>query len=969
MYQIFSKEELECMSNEEQLKLDIDFHMAGRTSGVMCFPVRYEEGQGISRGSKENNFPRNVDIAGYDFDTVYDEILIPENDSYVVINTLRQDLDGTGKANIEYINEIYIDLDLYHSVFDLFDSLHREGKMEELIPVWFEVERLKYSLYYHKELIGQLFEDKVIPHPSTFVFTGRGYALHYQYKAPIAVKDQEGFLLHMALYEAIFQKIEEVIESRPEFLDSDIRVDRSVKTIERMARLAGTRNMKGQDYARIISMGGQYSSDELIDLFGINRDDLKNQNTISTIDKKEKKASNKKDKKLDSIKSSRALTEKKKLDLFSMDLLYTKVFTPYAGRKEKNVAAFLLRCLENFFGMRTWIEGSHRDRFLFIVYNSAIILHGSVEAFTIISEYNSKMAEPLSDDAVVTIAKHVINHEEITGLHGDSYYTYYPCRVIDVLEISEEEADRCGLYDNVKRKAQYAKNNESSAELDRHIAEMYLVQGYGYGKIVECLPKGFSCVKKTVGNTLERLGIKGHRGEADLLQTIDFEAKRRYNNVTPRGVNSQLTASHTFLPPHNKEEMLDVCSEKEARCLSTMDKMKSKIAEDSVILQHLIQGDDVCILGPAGCGKGKLAFKEFMAFLQEQQKKKRVLCLAMNGRTASDMPGGRTIHSAFKVSTRVVHPDDEWFVDCLWGVDIIIIDEISQVRNDVFTKLMETITEYEKHYNRRIQVILLGDFLQIPPILRKKEEAIYYRFYESRFAFKSVYWDRFKILLMDGNKRVEDDPVFAEGLAKIRFGSIRSLLKLYNCIDKVINEEAISICPTKVMVRKINAVNMAKLDKLVSISGELVGYVDWDDIPLDDKDIQLAVGMRVMTVVNTKEYKNGMIGTIDRINKKTITVLFDNKARCRVEKYQFGTENHHLLQYPLVPAYAITADKCQGMTLEDVNIYPGYFAAAQLYVALSRCKYLNRIHFIGDCNPEELIVDEEALAYIESLLK
>ena len=66
-------------------------------------------------------------------------------------------------------------------------------------------------------------------------------------------------------------------------------------------------------------------------------------------------------------------------------------------------------------------------------------------------------------------------------------------------------------------------------------------------------------------------------------------------------------------------------------------------------------------------------------------------------------------------------------------------------------------------------------------------------------------------------------------------------------------------------------------------------------------------------------------------------------------------------QIPVVLAYAITANKSEGMTFEEVNIVPGFFAPGQLYTALSRCTSINGIYIDGELSEKDLHVDIEAL--------
>jgi ATP-dependent exoDNAse (exonuclease V) alpha subunit len=63
----------------------------------------------------------------------------------------------------------------------------------------------------------------------------------------------------------------------------------------------------------------------------------------------------------------------------------------------------------------------------------------------------------------------------------------------------------------------------------------------------------------------------------------------------------------------------------------------------------------------------------------------------------------------------------------------------------------------------------------------------------------------------------------------------------------------------------------------------------------------------------------------------------------------------------VVLAYAITANKSEGMTFTAVNIVPGFFAPGQLYTALSRCTSIDGIYIDGELTEKDLHIDIEAL--------
>ena len=117
-----------------------------------------------------------------------------------------------------------------------------------------------------------------------------------------------------------------------------------------------------------------------------------------------------------------------------------------------------------------------------------------------------------------------------------------------------------------------------------------------------------------------------------------------------------------------------------------------------------------------------------------------------------------------------------------------------------------------------------------------------------------------------------------------------------------------------------------------------------------------------MTIANDRLYKNGSIGTILKVNAHSIRVLFDNCRIATVRRKKFTLPDGSVYeQLPVVLAYAFTVHKCQGCTFDAIVVVPGFFAAGQLYTALSRCRSIDGICIEGDITNEDLIIDTEAL--------
>ena len=133
------------------------------------------------------------------------------------------------------------------------DSVHKDGIPES------EQTRLLKLLY---DFLLTAFDNDALPRPTSFLFSGRGFALHYVLKDPIPV-DSEEAISFAALYQCAFDKLERLLENGASEAGTD--VDRVVHGISRMGRVAGTLNTKAKRFSRFVDITGHYfTMDELV---------------------------------------------------------------------------------------------------------------------------------------------------------------------------------------------------------------------------------------------------------------------------------------------------------------------------------------------------------------------------------------------------------------------------------------------------------------------------------------------------------------------------------------------------------------------------------------------------------------------------------------------------------------------------------------------------------------------------------
>ena len=303
----------------------------------------------------------------------------------------------------------------------------------------------------------------------------------------------------------------------------------------------------------------------------------------------------------------------------------------------------------------------------------------------------------------------------------------------------------------------------------------------------------------------------------------------------------------------------------------------------------------------------------------------------------------------------------------LYAISRIIIDEINMVRQDIFTRMIKTLRFVESQTQQPIQIIALGDFGQIQPVATDADLELLKEFYPTAkgiYAFHSVQWEQlnFRKIYLKHIYR-QDDPVFKAKLNEIKYGNT-SAISWFNEHSRTLESvTAITICPTNKLVDHYNweAWCFFDGDEIIDYIATFQNGTSAEELPCPKK-LQLSVGMRVMTICNSDKYKNGSIGTITKTSENSIQVHFDNGVTATVSRQRFVLPDGVIYeQIPVVLAYAITANKAEGMTFQEINIVPGFFAPGQLYTALSRCTSIDNIYIHGKLTTKDLHVDLEAL--------
>lgn len=421
-------------------------------------------------------------------------------------------------------------------------------------------------------------------------------------------------------------------------------------------------------------------------------------------------------------------------------------------------------------------------------------------------------------------------------------------------------------------------------------------------------------------------------------------------------------------------------------------------------------GKNVFLTGKAGTGKTTLLRKLIKSTY------KKCLVVAPTGIAAINA-GGVTIHSLFQLPFGTFVPINQASVvsgniklnepfaviknlqmydskrKLLRELELLIIDEVSMLRAD----LLDAIDLVLRHVRRNsypfggVQVLFIGDMLQLPPVVKDEEWNILKAHYKSIYFFDALVLQKSAPVYIELDKIYrQEDEQFVNLLNHLRNNEMTAAdYDLLNAHFKAGFKPSPSEGYITLTTHNYKAIDLNRsfLSKLESKSFFYEAIIEGDfneyAYPLE-KTLELKVGAQVMFVKNdnsgSQRYFNGKIGYVTRMDKETIEVKFNdgspsvavtpyswenvkyklNDASNEIEEQVTGTFN----QYPLKLAWAITVHKSQGLTFEKAIIDIGdAFAPGQVYVALSRLRSLKGLVLTSSVNTNSIQLDMKIASY------
>jgi len=391
-------------------------------------------------------------------------------------------------------------------------------------------------------------------------------------------------------------------------------------------------------------------------------------------------------------------------------------------------------------------------------------------------------------------------------------------------------------------------------------------------------------------------------------------------------------------------------------------------------LDILKTGASVFLTGEPGSGKTHTV-NQFVLWLREHGVEPSVT--ASTGIAATHI-GGMTIHSWSGIGVKSsLSAEDldaitqkEHIVRRIRKTSVLIIDEISMLSSDTFA-MVDAVCREVRHDMRAfggLQVVVVGDFFQLPPIVRASyggaalQGGLLDEEPRGVFAFSGEAWERLNPLVCYLTEQYrQEDTEFLKILSAIREGTVSAQQReLLTHHQSTIDDEAPVLFPHNANVDRVND---AALGKLPGTSQRFIMERHGPDVLtnalirgcLSPETLSLKENTRVMFTKNNpiQGFANGTLGIVKGFDNGNPTIETYEGDFITVEPMEWAVEEGgkvraHITQVPLRLAWAITVHKSQGMSLDAAHIDLSHaFVYGQGYVALSRVRSLSGLTLSG----------------------
>jgi uncharacterized protein YpbB len=327
------------------------------------------------------------------------------------------------------------------------------------------------------------------------------------------------------------------------------------------------------------------------------------------------------------------------------------------------------------------------------------------------------------------------------------------------------------------------------------------------------------------------------------------------------------------------------------------------------------------------------------------------------------------------------------------NMELLIIDEVSMLRADLLDAMdymMQTVRKKTTAFGG-VQVLFIGDLLQLPPVIRDEEWRTLRAYYKGKFFFHSHVVQQNPPLYIELSKIFrQTDSIFISVLNNLRNNQISpediQVLNKYvkPDFDLKANKGYITLTTHNAKADTMNSQALHDLKgELITYKPDIVGDFPEKIFPIEE-NLKLKIGAQVMFVKNDtsmdKNYFNGKMGIIKSLSSQEILVHFPEEDKTiEVEKYEWQNIRYKVDQatkeieeevlgtfvhYPIKLAWAITVHKSQGLTFDKAAIdVSQVFMPGQAYVALSRLRSLDGLVLLSPLRMNGISNDQDVMDY------
>lgn len=414
--------------------------------------------------------------------------------------------------------------------------------------------------------------------------------------------------------------------------------------------------------------------------------------------------------------------------------------------------------------------------------------------------------------------------------------------------------------------------------------------------------------------------------------------------------------------------------------------------------------EDLFICGSAGTGKSLLARIAYKTLSGN------TLVGASTGVAASNLMEeglpAQTIHSLLRIPAHDIFDSrtmvDKTVKEVLRHTDTLIIDEISMVSSSLFDQINRIISRACKTSGHRVRMILFGDILQLPPVIKNDDVAVeeYYKdTYDGHtffFSAKSWHYRDFRTIVLNRIYR-QVSGSFQDTLDRIRLNvATEQDISLFdNCVCPLSeflgkHKYSLVLAPSNARVKELNDMYGIPRDENGQPAqhrtyvAKIEGKFDPKEYSYINLEETIYLGGQVMCIKNNRQsgYINGTLGIVRELHPDSVVIEKQDGSMVEVGMAKWAQnlneynetskiidvkEIGSLTQIGCRMAKAVTIHKSQGLTLDNVYLdLKGcrWVPDSGVYIALSRCRALEGIGLSRKLSKFDIHVNREALDFV-----